>query len=37
MFKGKNPQTSWFSEENLPDWHIASTSKGWTSNDIALR
>jgi hypothetical protein len=36
MFKGKNLQTSWFSEENIPDWHITSTSKGWTSNDIAL-
>jgi hypothetical protein len=24
-------------EENIPDWHIATTSKGWTSNDIVLR
>jgi hypothetical protein len=37
MFKGKNLQTSWFSEENLPDSHITITSKGWISNDIALR
>jgi hypothetical protein len=37
MFKGKNLQISWVSEENLPDWHIASTSKGWTLNNIVLR
>jgi hypothetical protein len=26
-----------FKGENLPDWQIASTSKGWTSNNITLR
>jgi hypothetical protein len=30
MCKGKHLQTSWFSEENIPDWHISTTSKGWT-------
>jgi len=34
MFKGKDVQTSWFTTENVPDWLITTTSKGWTWNDI---
>ncbi|KAG0132722.1 DDE superfamily endonuclease-domain-containing protein [Tuber indicum] len=37
MFKGKDVQTSWFTAEDIPNWLVTTTSKGWTSNDIGLR
>ena len=37
IFKGKDVQTSWFADDNIPDWLIATSSKGWTANCIALR
>ena len=30
-------QTSWFTDDNIPDWQIATSSKCWTANCIALR
>ncbi|KAI0993677.1 hypothetical protein K3495_g14507, partial [Podosphaera aphanis] len=35
IFKGKNPQLSWF-EESTPDWTYTTTENGWTSNMTAL-
>ena len=37
MFKEKEVQISWFTAEDIPDWLITTTSKGWTSNNIGLR
>ncbi|PWW78444.1 CENP-B protein, partial [Tuber magnatum] len=37
LFKIKEIQTSWFTANNIPDWLITTTSKGWTSNDIGIR
>ena len=37
IFKGQNVQTSWFENENLPNWLIATSGKGWTTNEIAMR
>ena len=37
IFKGQEIQTSWFTEDDIPDWLIATSSKGWTANCIALR
>jgi len=37
MFKGKQVQTSWFTAEDIPNWLIRTTLKGWTFNDIGLR
>ena len=37
IFKGQNVQTSWFEEDNLPNWLIATSGKGWTTNEIAMR
>lgn len=36
MFKEKEVQTSWFTAEDIPNWLMTTTSKGWTSNDIGL-
>ncbi|KAF2194643.1 CENP-B protein [Zopfia rhizophila CBS 207.26] len=36
IFKGKNPQASWFTAQNIPDWHYTTSENGWTSNYIAL-
>ncbi|KAI0996678.1 hypothetical protein K3495_g11505 [Podosphaera aphanis] len=35
IFKGKNPQLSWFEESTL-DWTYTTTENGWTSNMTAL-
>lgn len=37
IFKGQNVQTSWFEEDNLPNWLIATSGKGWTTNQISMR
>jgi hypothetical protein len=36
IFKGKNPQTSWFNDKKIPDWHYTTSENGWTSNSHAL-
>lgn len=35
IFKGQDPQTSWF-EEDAPDWTYTTSENGWTSNRIAI-
>ncbi|RPA90490.1 DDE-domain-containing protein [Choiromyces venosus 120613-1] len=37
IFKGQNVQTSWFEEDNLPNWLIAMSGKGWTTNEIGIQ
>jgi hypothetical protein len=37
IFKGQSLQTTWFSDNNLPNWLFASSGKGWTSNPIGLQ
>jgi hypothetical protein len=36
IFKGKNPQSSWFDIKKVPDWFYTQTENAWTSNDLAL-
>ena len=36
IFKGKNPQSSWFKEGKVPDWLYTTSENGWTSIEIAL-
>jgi len=36
IFKGKNLQTSWFSDESTPDYRYTTSENGWTSNEIGL-
>jgi 4-hydroxybenzoate polyprenyltransferase len=36
IFKGKNPQSSWFDIKEVPDWFYTQTENAWTSNDLAL-
>ncbi|PWW78151.1 hypothetical protein C7212DRAFT_183467, partial [Tuber magnatum] len=36
MFKSKDVQTSWFTTDDILNWLITTTSKGWMSNDIGL-
>ncbi|KAI0999582.1 hypothetical protein K3495_g8613 [Podosphaera aphanis] len=35
IFKGTEPQTSWF-EEDVPDWVYTTSENRWTANRIAL-
>ncbi|OCK75852.1 CENP-B protein [Lepidopterella palustris CBS 459.81] len=35
IFKGKEPQSSWF-EEDAPDWVYTTSENGWTLNRIAI-
>jgi len=37
IFKGQNVQTPWFEEDNVSNWLIATSGKGWTTNEIAIR
>ncbi len=40
IFKGKDVQQQWFLDEGIEefkDWKFESFSKGWTSDDIAVR
>lgn len=37
IFKGQSLQTTWFSDDDLPNWLFASSGKGWTSNLIGLQ
>ncbi|PWW79857.1 hypothetical protein C7212DRAFT_156944, partial [Tuber magnatum] len=36
ILKGKDIQTLWFIIENIPDYLVITTLKGWTSNNIRL-
>ena len=36
IFKGVNPQSSWFPDEKLPDWAYTRSENAWTSKEIAL-
>ncbi|PWW75892.1 CENP-B protein, partial [Tuber magnatum] len=36
IFKGKVVKTTWFMEDDTPNWLIATSSKGWTVSCIAL-
>lgn len=37
LFKDKEIQTSWFTDKDIPDWLVATTAKGWTTNEVAKR
>ena len=36
IFKGQAPQTSWFSDDKVPDWIYTMSENGWTDNGIAI-
>ena len=36
IFKGKNLQTSWFHDDNIPNFLYTTSPNGWTLNEIGL-
>ena len=36
IFKGKEPQTTWFPHNEVPNWLYTVSNNGWTSNRVAL-
>ena len=36
IFNGKSLQTSWFNNQDIPDWTYSNSENGWASNSIAL-
>lgn len=36
IFKGKGIQSSWYTEEGIPNFLYTTSMNGWTSNDIGL-
>ncbi|KAI0991083.1 hypothetical protein K3495_g17104, partial [Podosphaera aphanis] len=34
IFKGKNPQTTWFPSESVPNWFYTTSENGWTTKAI---
>ena len=36
IFKCQAPQTSWFTDDEVPDWIYTTSENGWTDNGIAI-
>ena len=36
IFRGSDPQSTWFQCDKIPDWVYTTSENGWTSNRIAL-